>query len=528
MNSNQEKHENIILNALKRLPKQHLAESKAQRMLLQIDQKGGQNNRRHKRLIFTLQAFFVLSLMTILVLSLTLSDELKSKIFPATVDSDYIVDDPEQVPDYASGSPSDSSFYLDGAFYYGDRNSFGIRKKDYFIGENEAELIFLNQSHLLENTDQYELKLKGIHEDDPATSHLLYEAAPQHYSTPQHTSSIEDMLIIQPTPILNFPYAGQWEVHATLNGEWLGSVMLEILPTKATPSCTEIKSLTLDENDIVNAVICGEEELFLVKRQIDDLQNLSIEEKLEAAMSSLLAGISEREKHQGLYTWFSERTTHLLNGVSVKEGIATINLSSQIMYEMNGANTSFGGYILNNQLKNTILQFDEIDGYIMQYDGSCQNYAEWSQVGVCTIIYRDGYEEINVEEKVDLEFYGPFTLELDEEYELIYDYSPIEWVIQIHGNMHGGIKYCPNLDQCFNEVEFHGIMRDEVLKDSRYQTHYVLDHVKSMLAGQIYHYFIQPREDKPDGYYLYFYNKGYDRIGEEEARRYAESFKVNK
>ncbi|MGH2739208.1 MAG: GerMN domain-containing protein [Actinomycetota bacterium] len=111
---------------------------------------------------------------------------------------------------------------------------------------------------------------------------------------------------------------------------------------------------------------------------------------LEATLRELLKGPTQEEQAQGIGpNMFSPATANLLEGASVENGQAIVNLRDwrEIIPQVG---TSTGLAIFNRQLSFTVLQFPEIDQIIFQLEGSCDEY--WASLeSVCHPILRGDY-----------------------------------------------------------------------------------------------------------------------------------------
>jgi spore germination protein GerM len=100
---------------------------------------------------------------------------------------------------------------------------------------------------------------------------------------------------------------------------------------------------------------------------------------LRAALTQLLLGVTPAEDEAGLASAFTSFTADGLRGVTVKSGIARLDLSAGFESTTNFSTTNLAGVVLS-QIEATVFQFPDIQGIDFAIEG--QRWCGW-EVGDC-------------------------------------------------------------------------------------------------------------------------------------------------
>lgn len=100
----------------------------------------------------------------------------------------------------------------------------------------------------------------------------------------------------------------------------------------------------------------------------------------EFALQKLFEGPTKSERNKGYTSLFSQNTKNILKKVFVKKGIAYIDLVD-IRYIIPNANSSCGQASFLAQIDHTILQFPEVNRFILAINGSPKTIYNWLQIG---------------------------------------------------------------------------------------------------------------------------------------------------
>lgn len=126
-----------------------------------------------------------------------------------------------------------------------------------------------------------------------------------------------------------------------------------------------------------------------VPRQIPETRN-----PLEATLTNLLKGPTDAEQKNGFGTWFSAATEGMLRSARIyPEGRAVVDFADFSRIIPN-ASTSAGSRGLMLVLNHTVFQFPEVTSVEYHFNGDCQAFGDWLQVGNCLVVPRppDGYQ----------------------------------------------------------------------------------------------------------------------------------------
>lgn len=143
-------------------------------------------------------------------------------------------------------------------------------------------------------------------------------------------------------------------------------------PEPELGSCDpEAPGPTPAEGQIVVFFRCGSSPLASVVPVARLTDGESVEERLAAAISLLLAGPTSAEEATGITSWFSDATESQLNDVSVDQaGAAVINFADFSAIIPN-ASTTNGARQLLGEIRATVFQIQRVTSAELQFDGSC-------------------------------------------------------------------------------------------------------------------------------------------------------------
>jgi hypothetical protein len=97
---------------------------------------------------------------------------------------------------------------------------------------------------------------------------------------------------------------------------------------------------------------------------------------LRGALTALLAGPTAAERREGYGGWFSEDTAGALRGVTVRDGVAHVDLDD-LRRAIPNASTSCGGALLLAQLDRTATQFGTVRRAVYAFEGDVAAFYEW-------------------------------------------------------------------------------------------------------------------------------------------------------
>jgi Sporulation and spore germination len=122
---------------------------------------------------------------------------------------------------------------------------------------------------------------------------------------------------------------------------------------------------------------CGRAPLALLIPVARPTSAESLESRLEAAITALLAGPTQSERETGLHSWFSTATANTLNGVTIDEGGAAVIDFADFSSIIPNASTSAGRQQLISEIRATVFQFGELTSAELQFDGNCAAFWFW-------------------------------------------------------------------------------------------------------------------------------------------------------
>jgi hypothetical protein len=97
---------------------------------------------------------------------------------------------------------------------------------------------------------------------------------------------------------------------------------------------------------------------------------------LRGALTALLAGPTAAERREGYGGWFSEETAGALRAVSLRDGVARVDLDD-LRGVIPNASSSCGGALLLAQLDRTATQFGTVRRAVYSFDGDVAAFYEW-------------------------------------------------------------------------------------------------------------------------------------------------------
>lgn len=100
---------------------------------------------------------------------------------------------------------------------------------------------------------------------------------------------------------------------------------------------------------------------------------------LATAVNQLLAGPNAAERSAGYWSWFSNRTAHMLRGVSLANGVAHVDFRDFSRIIPN-ASSSFGSAALLAELDATVTQFPGARSAVYSFNGDAGPFYQWLQM----------------------------------------------------------------------------------------------------------------------------------------------------
>lgn len=126
---------------------------------------------------------------------------------------------------------------------------------------------------------------------------------------------------------------------------------------------------------------------------------------IRAAFEELLEGPSEEEASDEVWSWFSEATAGMLRDVSLTDDRLTVDFADFSAVIPN-ASSSCGSAALLAQLTATALQFGQVNHVAYSFEGSCQTFGEFLQMG-CVEITRSAWPPPDASEEEGFEAGAP-------------------------------------------------------------------------------------------------------------------------
>jgi hypothetical protein len=136
-----------------------------------------------------------------------------------------------------------------------------------------------------------------------------------------------------------------------------------------TPDCSESVNV-IGDGQLQLGLSCGNS-VIAVRRAV------SHPVTLESAMLALVRGPTVEESRRGFTSWFGAPTAGLLRDVTLNRGSAVIDFDGRLKAVIPNASTSSGSEALLEQIRLTVLPFDDVDQVELRLNGSCAAFGEW-------------------------------------------------------------------------------------------------------------------------------------------------------
>jgi spore germination protein GerM len=105
---------------------------------------------------------------------------------------------------------------------------------------------------------------------------------------------------------------------------------------------------------------------------------------IRAAFEELLKGPSHEEETAGGQSWFSDSTAGMLRDVALVDDRLTVDFAD-FSAKIPNASSSCGSAFLLSQLTATAFQFDQVNHVAYSFEGSCEAFGEFLQMGCIEI-----------------------------------------------------------------------------------------------------------------------------------------------
>ncbi len=112
---------------------------------------------------------------------------------------------------------------------------------------------------------------------------------------------------------------------------------------------------------------------------------------IESALRHVVAGPSAADRSVGFYSFFSEETAGSLLSVSIANGSLIADFNDAIL--VNNASTSSGSAAFNDELRQNLFAFPEVDSVEFRVNGSCNAWASFFQFDGCWVVTRQAWED---------------------------------------------------------------------------------------------------------------------------------------
>ena len=121
--------------------------------------------------------------------------------------------------------------------------------------------------------------------------------------------------------------------------------------------------------------------VFPVTRRIPKTDSVA-----KAVLEQLFAGPTKRERAQGFYSDFSEKSRSLLISINLRNEAAYVNLRNlPAAPNLGNFTTSCGGSNFFGQVENTLKQFPLIKKAFFAFEGDPASFYDWIQIGECPV-----------------------------------------------------------------------------------------------------------------------------------------------
>lgn len=105
--------------------------------------------------------------------------------------------------------------------------------------------------------------------------------------------------------------------------------------------------------------------------------------RLRSSLDQLLGGPTSDELKRGFSSWFTWRTSGLLDQVVIRaDGTAVVDFHD-LRLVIPEASSSAGSRLLLQELDATVFQFSSVKSAIYRLEGDCEAFTEWLQFGGC-------------------------------------------------------------------------------------------------------------------------------------------------
>ena len=136
-----------------------------------------------------------------------------------------------------------------------------------------------------------------------------------------------------------------------------------------------IKVYFTDSNDNPNMQDCGK--VKAVERTVPKTMAVA-----KASLHQLFRGPTAKENKAGLFSFFSDKSKHILKGVEIKNGAAYVNFDKWILENLGNATTSCGSASFISEVETTLKQFPTVKKVYFAIENDPEEFYGWMQ-GEC-------------------------------------------------------------------------------------------------------------------------------------------------
>lgn len=104
---------------------------------------------------------------------------------------------------------------------------------------------------------------------------------------------------------------------------------------------------------------------------------------IRAALTELFSGVTSPERRGHCGSTFMPEHRDLLLGLDLQDGRVVVNLKDLNRAGLGHVSASHAGSVFLTQILLTLGQFDEVDSVLFRMEGSCEDFYEKMQIGVC-------------------------------------------------------------------------------------------------------------------------------------------------
>ncbi|TFB24074.1 hypothetical protein E3U55_04480 [Filobacillus milosensis] len=162
-------------------------------------------------------------------------------------------------------------------------------------------------------------------------------------------------------------------------------------------SCAE-NSYASNKNTVKIYFRCTELDIYplSVKPVLRDMtKEETLKNQVIFAIQQVLKGPTHEEIEKGFSSTFKDDTSDMLKEIKWQENGHLIVNFTDFSKIVPNASTSTGSSYMMASLNSTISQFKEVQTIEYQFDGSCESFYEWIQVGPCMDYIADNYRTEN-------------------------------------------------------------------------------------------------------------------------------------